>query len=98
MYDVFVVLVSHRPIFMGDSDILNVLSVSHFEETAWTSIESDINAKCTENEFIDPCINIRPESKIVRVTVPIWCDYDGANVIYGHYDYEIIRKPITDCH
>lgn len=83
---------------MGDSDILNVLSVSHFEETAWESIERDINAKCTENEFIDPYIDIRPESKIVRVSVPIRYGCDGANVIYRHYDYEIIRKPIIDSH
>lgn len=96
MYDVFVVLVSHRPIFSGDSNILIVLSVSRFEETAWTSIESNINANLKKNEFIDPYISIYPESKSVRVSVPIRYGCDGANVIYRHYDYDIIRKTIID--
>jgi len=95
MNDVFVVLVSHRPIFSGDSNILIVLSVSQLEETAWTFIESNINANL-KNEFIDPYISIYPESKSVRVSVPIRYGCDGANVIYRHYDYDIIRKPIID--
>ena len=95
MNDVFVVLFSHLPRFSGDSNILIVLSVSQLEETAWTSIESNINANL-KNEFIDPCISIYPESKSVRVSVPIRYGCDGANVIYRHYDYDIIRKPIID--
>ena len=43
MNDVFVVLASCGPIIEADSDIIDVLNVSLSEETAWESIEKDID-------------------------------------------------------
>ncbi len=96
MNDVFVVLASRGPIASHVSYASNILSVSYSEETAWESIERKINSDFTKNEFGYPCINIYPELKFIRVTVPICCGCDGANTIHTRYDYAIIKRPITD--
>ena len=97
MDDVFVVLVSYHSMFIGDSDISNVLSVSHSEETAWTSIEKDINDLFTKNNFRNLCISIYPELRLIRViTTPMCCGCDSTNVIYTHRDYRILRRKMTN--
>ena len=85
----FVVLVSHSPIASHISYASTILSVSHSEEDAWESIENNINVNL-KNEFGYPCICIYPELKLVRVTVPICCSYDGTNTIHIRYDYTIL--------
>lgn len=94
MDDVFVVLVSYGLLITGESETTYVSNVSYSEETAWTSIERDINDRLAKNKFGKPYINIYPESRFIRVTLPI--RIEGYNTYIKYYDYRIIRKQITD--
>lgn len=95
MNDVFVVSVSRSPIMSNISYTSKILSVSYSEETAWASIERDINERFIKNEFGYPCIAIYPEIKLVYVTVPICCGC-GVDTIDTQYNYKIIRKLIVN--
>ena len=96
MNDVFVVLASRGPIMSNITYSSNILNVSYSEETAWASIEKEINSAFTANEFGYPCICIYPELKLVRLTIPRCSELEGTGMIHTQYDYKIIRKPITD--
>jgi len=94
--NIFVVLASRGPIMSNITYSSNILNVSYSEETAWASIEKEINSAFTANEFGYPCICIYPELKLVRLTIPIYSELEGTGMIHIQYDYKIIRKKITD--
>jgi len=99
MDNVFIVLVSYGLLIRDAPETIYVSNVSYSEETAWTTIERDINDMVAKNKFGNPCINIYPESRFIRVTLPtlpIHYRCDDTDIIYKYHDYKIISKPITD--
>jgi len=99
MDNVFIVLVSYGLLIRGAVETTYVYNVSYSEETAWTVIERDINDRIAKNKFGNPYINIYPESRFIRVTLPtlpIHCGCNDTDIIYKYHDYKIINKPITD--